>query len=168
MPSPFPWESWILLEFMEFHGNSQNSVKCVEFMISEEIPAFQWNAPKKHQLNLWFRWCSGVGAEGTGFALQTMESAELLSLQRSSTSDLLVFMISWELSPFCRRSGKAWYSYRIIEVFGVPFPAKSPFSWKSWYLVKFTDFRENQRISREFTIFTKMRISPKVAPRKPQ
>ena len=56
-------------------------------------------------------------------------------------------MFSWRFCPFRHRCEKPWYSYRNIEVSGVPFPAKSSFSWKSWISVKFTDFHENHRIS---------------------
>ena len=85
-----------------------------------------------------------------------------------NTNDILTFMFSWRFGPFRHRCEKPWYSYRNIEVSGVPFPAKSSFSWKSWISVKFTDFHENHRISPKTAIFTKMLVSQKGAPQKHQ
>ncbi len=133
-----------------------------------EIPDFQWNAPQKHQLNLWFNWCSGVGPGEAGSAQKTMEGARCVSLQQEAPETYWRSCFSWGFSPFRHRCEKPWYSYRNIEVSGVPFPAKSSFSWKSWFSVKFTDFRGNHRISQKTAIFTKILVSQKGAPRKHQ
>ncbi len=85
-----------------------------------------------------------------------------------NTKDILSFLFSWRFSPFRLQCEKPWYSYRIIEVSAVPFPAKSSFAWKSWFPVKITDFHENRRISPKTAIFTKMLVSQKGAPRKHQ
>ena len=84
------------------------------------------------------------------------------------TNGILTFMFSWRFCPFRHRCEKPWYSYRNIEVSGVPFPAKSSFSWKSWISVKFTDFHESHWISQKNEIFTKVLVSQKGAPRKHQ
>ena len=97
-----------------------------------------------------------------------MERYKTYVAPTENTNNILTFMFSWRFSPFRHRCEKLWYSYRIIEVSGVPFPAKSSFSWKSWFTVKFTDFREIHRIAPETAIFTKMLVSQKGAPRKHQ
>ena len=99
---------------------------------------------------------------------EVQNSKKKYAAPTENTKDILSFLFSWRFSPFRLQCEKPWYSYRIIEVSAVPFPAKSSFAWKSWFPVKITDFHENRRISPKTAIFTKMLVSQKGAPRKHQ
>ena len=99
---------------------------------------------------------------------EVQNSKKKYAAPTENTKDILYFLFSWRFSPFRLQCEKPWYSYRIIEVSAVPFPAKSSFAWKSGFPVKITDFHENRRISPETAIFTKMLVSQKGAPRKHQ
>ena len=143
-------------------------MKLCKFHDSSEIPDFQWNAPQKHQEMVTFIKGSGVGPGEARSAQGPWRSTKCVSLQQETQTTYWLSCFAWRFSHFRHRCEKPWYSYRIIEVSAVPFPAKSSFSWKSWFPVKFTDFHENHRISPQTAIFTKMLVSQKGAPRKHQ
>ncbi len=140
---------------MEFHGNSQNSVKCVEFMISEEIPAFQWNAPQKHQWNLWFPWCSGVGAEGAGFARKTMGSADLWKVKWKVKSKFWFPWFRGKSAPFAAGAEKHGIPIGLLRFSGCHFlqnhrfHGNPGFLWNSRISVKISGFRGNPRFPRK-------------------
>ena len=133
-----------------------------------EIPDFQSNAPQKHQEMVAFIKGSGVGPGEARFAQNPWRSTECMPLQQKTPTTYWLSCFAWRLSDCRHRCEKPWYSYRIIGFSAVPFPAKSSFSWKSRFPVKFTDFHDNHRISPKTAIFTKMLVSQKGAPRKHQ
>ena len=140
---------------MEFHGNSQNSVKCVEFMISEEIPAFQWNAPQKHQWNLWFPWCSGVGAEGAGFARKTMGSADLWKVEWKVRSEFWFPWFRGKSAPFAAGAEKHGIPIGLLRFPGCHFlqnhrfHGNPGFLWNSRISVKISGLHGNPRFPRK-------------------
>ena len=146
-------------------------MKCVKSVISVEFQISSGTHLRntKKSLRLSRVLASGPGRLDLHKKIEEVQnSKKKYAAPTENTKDILSFLFSWRFSPFRLQCEKPWYSYRIIEVSAVPFPAKSSFAWKSWFPVKITDFHENRRISPETAIFTKMLVSQKGAPRKHQ
>ena len=128
------------------------------------IPDFQWNAPQKHQEIVTFIKGSGVGPGEARSAQGPWRSTRCVSLQQKTPTTYWLSCFSWRFGPFRRRCEKPWYSYRIIEVSAVPFPAKSSFHgnhdflWNAQISMKITGFRQKPRFSRKCWFRRKTRL----------
>ena len=147
-----------ITDFCEIRGISWNFMeihripwKCVKSVISVkfQISSGTHLRNTKKSLRLSRVLASGPGRLDLHKNHEDVQnSKKKYAAPTETTKDILSFLFSWIFSPFRLQCEKPWYSYRIIEVSAVPFPAKSSFAWKSWFPVKITDFHESRRISR--------------------
>ena len=157
-----------ITDFCEIRGISWNFMeihripwKCVKSVISVEFQISSGTHLRntKESLRL-----SRVLASGPGRLdlhknhEEVQNSKKKYAAPTENTKDILSFLFSWRFSPFRLQCEKPWYSYRIIEVSAVPFPAKSSFSWKSWFPVKITGFHRKPRFSRKCWFRRKARL----------